>query len=238
MLKKSLILVAVLGLFGLISLAVAQPVQLRQSPGNQSSGFQSTQQSNPTFSNANQSLSFNRNTKANNSPAELAGGWVLRMQTGEIIGADLESFQVKLSTNYGTLEIDSSEIVSLRFLNDNVMPGEFGEGDLDADDDKASKIVIATVAGDIISGESEIQSVKMKLDWGIGEANASSIDFISNRKYGVITIVNNQSTPSFVLSPVQMVRHTTHIAEHTRSAQIVTPGRLTQPQAPKLRSRK
>ncbi|MDB4778083.1 hypothetical protein OAG68_01355 [bacterium] len=218
MLKRSLILVAALGLFGLIGFAVAQ----QESANN---GFQST---NPIRSRNVPHAPTNSNGMAN----ELSGGWVLRMNNGEVIGADLaQSFDVTLKTHYGEIKLNSDQIVSLRIIaeDDNLT------GTLNTDNDESEKtelrqIVIATVSGDIISGESNFEALQLKLAWGTAKADADSIDFICNRKFGVMTIVNDQTIPSFTLSPIHLERLTTRIVDRTRSAQVIAPGRLTLPQ--------
>lgn len=227
MLKKALISIAILGMFGLLGFAFAQPVQDLDRPS-------SNQIQRPTF---NQGYSINpppRNFSAVDTRVQQpkpTTGWVLRMNDGEVVNADLANeFEITLKTEYGKVSLGSDNIISLRVISqDQPVKAEADQKEEEQPTETPRKIVVATTSGDIISGESDFESLQLKLSWGTATAKADSIDFICNRKFGVMTIVNNQSSPAYMLSGVQLERHTSRIVERARSTNVIAPGRLVQP---------
>lgn len=231
MLKKVLISVTALALFGMIGFAVAQPVQQT----DQRSSFRPPVAQGFLSANSNGFATQPSNVPNSQRPAK---GWILRMNDGEVVTAELASeFEITLRTAYGGVTLQSDEIISLRIISteksDTITVRSDRPVDKKADDEKADdkgrKIVVATVSGDIISGKSNFDSLDLKLSWGTATASADSIDFVCNRKFGVLTIVNDKSSPAFMLSSVQLESSTTKVLDHAMSRRVVTPGRLTQP---------
>ena len=231
MIKKMTFVLASFGSFLLIAFAVAVPTQDKDSDrlghrqptfaapiSSQAHGF-ARSPSLPT-SNFNQTSQVVTGQVAN-KPSDRETGWLFQTKAGEIVTCELaEPLTLTIQTSFGDLTIDSKDLISIRTL-----PVESPAKDAERADDQ-QLIVVATVSGDIFSGNCKIPLIKIKMNWGQATIDPQQLDFLSNKAFGQKTIVNrhNANNSSWVVSRFDVHQIQKRIPNQRYAVELVSPG--------------
>lgn len=220
MLKRTIVLTSVFCSLGLIGIVFAQQTTDRALKPS------STFHMNNSVANQSGFSMLGQQPAKVKSPET---GWLIRTNQGEIVQAELANpFQVLLKTKYGDVKVGSESIVSLRVVDKPIVQDtkEIRRLEETNRNTKTRSFVIATLTGDIIAGESDIQEIKLKLKWGTAILDVDSVDFVSNLKHGTKTVINSP-TKSYSVATIRLSRIESRVNFVAPGTQAVAPGRLT-----------